>query len=64
MVDPIKFLLAAAVEDQKELSFWLGIRMGELVHELEEAGLEIEDIPKALTDYAAWLLANLDLFRD
>jgi hypothetical protein len=63
MTDPIKALLGTAAEDQEQLAFWLGERMGELVGELEEAGIELEDIPKALANYAAWLRANLELFK-
>lgn len=55
--------LIAAAKDRDELSFWLSMRMADLVGELEEEGLKLEDIPEALTDYAAWMRANLGLFQ-
>jgi hypothetical protein len=63
MTDPIKALLDSAAEDKEELKWWLVYRMADFVDELEEAGMELEDIPKALADYAAWMQANLNLFQ-
>ena len=63
MTDPIKSLLTDAAEDLEQRTLWLSYRMGELIRELEEAGFEAEDIPKALADYAAWMLANMDLWN-
>jgi hypothetical protein len=62
--DPIRSLLASAREDQESRNFWFSLRIADLIGELVEGGFEIEDIPKALADYAAWMKANLDLFCD
>jgi hypothetical protein len=52
-----------AARDREELELWIGIRMGELVGEFENAGVKLDDIPKALEDYVTWLRANLEAFR-
>jgi hypothetical protein len=62
--DPIKSLLDSAAEDQRQLEFWLGVRMGEIVCELEDAGVELERIPKVLEDYAAWMRDNMREFQE
>ena len=58
-IDPITALHAAASKNRKELELWLGDRLGAFVGEMEDAGFEIEDIPKELEDYAAWMRANM-----
>jgi hypothetical protein len=56
--DPIKSLLNSAAEDQREFDLWFSLRMGEFVGEIEDAGVELERIPKVLEDYAACTLVS------
>ena len=65
MTDPIKRLLKDTDEELKELEWWIGTEvMPELIRKLEDGGVETEDIPKLLIDYAKWMAANMELWND
>jgi hypothetical protein len=61
----VKRLMFDAKTEADAIATWFGIWTGEtVVAEMLAAGIALDDIPDWLEDYAAWLRANLWLFRD